>query len=75
MFLRFYGSYEVLDGGINRDALVDVTGGISRTTRTSDVKNSETEEVFARIGRNFGWNALVLAGINVRVPLTSQCVP
>ena len=66
---RFYGSYEVLDGGINRDALVDVTGGLSHSTRTQEVKNSEIEDTFERIGRNFGWNTLVLAGINVH---TSQ---
>ena len=47
------------------DALVDLTGGVGAVHTIARLDSGEREAMFWNLHRNFHWNTLIGAGVNV----------
>ena len=66
-FVRIFGSYEALEGGHARDALVNMTGGVGEDISVADYTESEKrKKLFQILNSAIEDRALISASISVK---------
>lgn len=75
-FVRIFGSYEALEGGHARDALVNMTGGVGEDISVADYTESEEKrkKLFQILNSAIEDRALISASISVKkIVIPSNC--